>query len=245
MRAEKNILYNYRRTEENERYSMAVLLFSVLMLGKPPYAARNANYDDVVDAVIAGQFPYSWRSEKTDENKELDNKLLAPVGVWRNIWSHTTRKIKTCFGITFTGNPASRLTAADWVKELREYLRLIEIGYSTDEIAPDGYKDISYLGDSNVVKMVDLVCDECKRPFNLAEDVYQRRLSRGDRMLCGTHRAIMNNIRKDHVQVVCTNCNQPFLINVYEGKKRLDNNKPFLCPGCDAIRAKRNYRFRL
>ena len=35
MRAQGITQYRYRRTEEHERYSMAVLLFSVLMMGKP------------------------------------------------------------------------------------------------------------------------------------------------------------------------------------------------------------------
>lgn len=71
--------YGYERTVENERYSLAVLLFEILMLGKPPYESRNTNNADVVQAIITGDFPYPYHSDDEDQ-KAAANGLAGPGG---------------------------------------------------------------------------------------------------------------------------------------------------------------------
>ena len=103
---------------------------------------------------------------------------------------------------------------------LREYARQIELGHSSDDLTPDGYKDTSGRDGEDATKMVDLVCQKCGRPFNLGEDVYRRRKSRGEPDLCATHWAIRQNLRRREKLVVCGICGAQFQSNVAEWIER-------------------------
>ena len=80
--------------------------------------------------------------------------------------------------------------------------------------------------------MVDLVCQKCGRPFNLGEDVYRRRKSRGEPDLCATHWAIRQNLRRREKLVVCGICGAQFQSNVAEWIERSEAKKPMVCPQC-------------
>lgn len=222
--------YGYIRTEDNERYSLAVLLFEILMLGKAPYESCNTNNQDVIDAIIEGNFPYPYRTGEDEEEERLRGNIKAPVGKWRQIWSNTTYLVKTGFYNTFTGK--NRLSAAEWAQVLREYARQIELGHSSDDLTPDGYKDTSGRDGEDATKMVDLICRKCGRPFNLGEDVYRRRKSRGEPDLCATHWAIRQNLRRREKLVVCGICGAQFQTNVAEWIERTEAQKPMVCPQC-------------
>lgn len=222
--------YGYTRTEDNERYSLAVLLFEILMLGKAPYESCNTNNQDVIDAIIQGNFPYPYHTGEDEEDERQRGNIKAPVGKWRQIWSNTTYLVKTGFYNTFTGK--DRLSAAEWAQVLREYARQIELGHSSDKLVPDGYKDTSGRDGDDGTKMVNLICHQCGRPFNLGEDVYRRRKSRGEPDLCATHWAIRQNFRRREKLVVCANCGEQFSTTVAEWMERTAANKPLLCPRC-------------
>jgi serine/threonine protein kinase len=230
MRAEGITEYRYTRTEYNEVYSLAVLLFSVLLPGKAPYAARNAGYDDVVDAVIAGYFPYPYGG---DENAVPKGNMLAPAGVFRNIWSHMTHQMKTHFYETFTQTGGGRRNAQQWEQALREYIRQIELNHSTDELEPNGYKDTSREGDDSSTKMIDLVCSHCGQKFNIAEDVYQRRKGKLEQDFCGKHYEIMRNFRTRTTDVSCSKCGKTYQTTLYDLFVRDSNNTPPMCDDCE------------
>ena len=94
MRARGKEHYGYTRTEDHKRYSLAVLLFEILMLGKAPYESRNNNPQDVQEAIISGDFPYPYHADDEEAENRPVGKVNAPVGQWRQIWSipHTWSK---------------------------------------------------------------------------------------------------------------------------------------------------------
>ena len=227
MRTEDREDYGYERTVENERYSLAVLLFEILMLGKPPYESRNTNNADVVQAIIAGDFPYPYHSDDEDQ-KAASRGLQAPVGRWRQIWSHMTYQVKTDFYNTFTNR--KRLTAQEWEKSMREYARMIELGRSSDELMPNGYKVVTGVDDATV--MVNRVCEDCGQPYNIAKDLYERRKANGEKDLCSTHRDIQMNLRGRSVMVACSRCGQNFEMNAAKWIELDNSGKPLLCSDC-------------
>lgn len=217
--------YNYRRTLDHERYSMAVVLFEILMLGKSPYESRDTDNGDVLDAIMAGNFPYPFRTGGEDDHAKPDQ---TPVGRWREIWSHMTYQIKTGFYNTFTGK--GRLSAEEWEKLLREYVRQIELGHSSSDLAPEGFKDLDGT-------MLNKVCSQCGKNYNIDEDTYRRR-SRWEPDLCPTHRIMYRNFQKREYEVTCDVCGTPFQSLVAVWEDRTQKGLPMLCPNCKDAQVK-------
>lgn len=222
--------YSYTRTEDNERYSLAMLLFGIVMLGRAPFESCDQNAKEVTEAIIAGDFPYPYHSGEEDEESRGPGKLSAPVGKWRQMWSNTTYLVKTGFYNTFTGK--KRLSAGEWAQIFREYVRQIELGHSSDELEPSTYKDTSGRDDEKNVKLVNLVCQQCKQPFNLGEDVWRRRRSRGEPDLCSTHWGIRQNFQRREQQETCGICGKEFTTTAGEWFQRTNAGKPMICPDC-------------
>lgn len=219
--------FGFTRTIQDEQYSLAVLLFEILTLGRAPYESRNNNNQDVVDAIIAGTFPYPYRSD--DEDQPANSKLNPPVGFSRYIWSHTTRRVKTPFYNTFTNK--KRSTAAEWAETMTEYVRQIELGHSTDELIPNSYKDISDVSEDGT-EMVDLVCEDCGKPFNLGKDVYERRQANREPMLCLFCWDIQQNLNHQTYRVTCSECGKEFATTAGKVLSLQRKNKDILCPDC-------------
>lgn len=72
---------SFLRTQTDECYSIAVLLFEILLLGKAPYESRNSNNEDVIQAIIDGNFPYhAPENRKTPLSGEVRRALPAGGG---------------------------------------------------------------------------------------------------------------------------------------------------------------------
>lgn len=227
MKREGKENYGYLRTTENERYSLAVLLFEILMLGKPPYESRNTNNEDVIQAIIAGDFPYPYRSDD-DDRGDSTNGQRAPVGRWRQIWSHMTYQIKTDFYHAFTNG--KRLCAEDWEKCMREYVRNIEMGWSSDELIPNGYKVVTDIDDASV--MVNQVCEECGQTFNIAKDLHERRIANHEPVLCSMHWEMRKNYQTRNIPVKCSKCGSYYETKVAKWIELSKKNKTLLCWEC-------------
>lgn len=236
MRASGNVNYSYIRTKENELYSLAVLLFEILMLGKSPYERSGCtDNEDVVQMIVDGLFPYPFQSN--DEDAIQRSGLHAPTGPWRLIWSHTTYTVKDSFTTVFTGK--KRLTAAEWETVLREYARQIELGHSSDELMPSSFKDLAGRdGAENLTKMVDRVCEICGKPFNIGEDVYRRRQSRGEPDLCNLHWEMRKNFSNRTRLMNCSVCGDSFEANVQEWIDRTQQKRPMFCPRCTRMQVR-------
>lgn len=226
--------YRYLRTIENERYSVAVLLFGIVMLGKLPYESCNADQKDVEQAIIAGDFPYPYRSGDDDrDHAERRSSVRAPVGLWRQMWSNTTYRVKTAFYETFTG--VRRCSAEEWAAVMRDYLSLIEQGRSSNELFPTDYKETAGRNREDTTPMVHLTCEECGASFNMDERTCQRRRERGEPVLCGMHWEIRKNLSQRTKTQFCEMCGQPFEMRVADWIERSEKKRPILCKRCSIV----------
>ena len=124
-----------RRTEHSELFSVAIMLFKSLMLGRHPYDIRGG--EDPMSNLRAGQFAYG-----------KGNRGI-PAGDWYNIWSHMPHRLKEMFIVTFTegaANPARRPALDDWSQALHLYLSEMNKGWHEVAVRPAQPKSSSYRG---------------------------------------------------------------------------------------------------
>lgn len=221
---------SFIRTRENELYSIAVLLFEVMFLGKAPYESRNTNNDDVIQAIMDGNFPYPYKGNDEEEAENTRSAMLAPVGRWRNIWSHLPYFVKTGFYNAFTKK--NRLSAAGWAQTMWDYRDLIEQGKTSNELLPTTYKVLVNQDGSEATKMVNLTCEQCGATFNQAEEVIRRRQKYGEKMLCDTCRNQRRNFERRAWTVTCDHCRREFQSNVAAWMDHESTGKPLYCPEC-------------
>lgn len=128
------------RNKESEAFSLAIILFKCLMLGRHPYDIVGG--DDPVANLKSGNFPYG-----------ISNKGI-PKGPWYNIWSHMPHRIKNHFITTFTegaDDPSQRTSLDEWLESLQLYRKEINKGWHETAIRPDKPKAKTYRGQNSQI----------------------------------------------------------------------------------------------
>ena len=123
------------RTSQSEAFSLAIILFKCLMLGRHPYDIVGG--DDPVQNLCNGNFAYG-----------IGNKGV-PKGPWYNIWSHMPHRLKSLFIATFTDGadyPDKRASLNDWLEALTLYAKEIDKGWHEVAILPAAPKAKTYRG---------------------------------------------------------------------------------------------------
>jgi DNA-binding helix-hairpin-helix protein with protein kinase domain len=123
------------RTKESEAFSLAIIIFECLMLGRHPYDVVDG--DDPVTNLRNAHFPYGKGNSGI------------PVGPWYNIWSHMPHKLKALFIQTFTSGVTDlnlRPSVPMWHKELSVYLQEMDKNWHNKEIKPLQPKSSVYRG---------------------------------------------------------------------------------------------------
>ena len=113
-------LVNVMRTQGNENFALATLLFMLMMQGKQPYSHQGGSQS--AEDVKAGIFPYGAGKRPVPGNVWE----LQPVGLWRYLWSHLTLKLKDAFIDTFRNDghnntESTRLNVNDWLTLMLAY----------------------------------------------------------------------------------------------------------------------------
>lgn len=124
-----------KRTKESDYFSLAILMFQCLMLGRHPY--DNIGGGNPIENLENGRFPYGPGGAAPGTDGAI------PMGNWYNLWSHLSYVIKGLFMKTFkdgTFNPESRASLNEWRDGLDQYLSNIEKGYFTNEVYPNSPK---------------------------------------------------------------------------------------------------------
>ncbi len=133
---------SFLRTEGNENFAIATLLFMIMLPGKPPYAMVGG--ESQRENIIKGDFSYPCGDKSTGK---------APQGRWRYCWSQLPYKaMKETFYETFRRGEAhseeqNRYSAEDWLSNFQEYQRLLKNGNLTENdeqalaIFPTRYKN--------------------------------------------------------------------------------------------------------
>ncbi|MDO9766867.1 kinase [Glaesserella parasuis] len=115
-----------KRTLESEYFSIAIILFKCLMLGRHPYDIVGG--EDPVKNLCKGVFPYVSK-----------NKNDIPKGCWHVMWTHLPDYLQQLFAKAFTvgaTNPKQRPTLAEWRAALNQYLRELNRGLHTNAVRP-------------------------------------------------------------------------------------------------------------
>lgn len=227
-----SINYNFTRTKNNELYSLAVLLFQILMLGQSPYATVKGA--DVVEAIIAQEFPYKFRKDGEDVPVK-SQRTRTPSGNWERIWSNTTYQVKEAFYNTFTGG--RRCSTKEWESTMRNYARLIEEGKSSDELMNTSYKVIAKSEDDETSgTLVDQTCEFCGVHFNLDQNIVLNRQKYHDPVLCSVHWDIYQTGLKEYqgqyARIRCGQCQQLQTVDAAKLFKLWLKKKDYLCDTC-------------
>lgn len=127
------------RTLESEYFSVAIVLFKCLMLGRHPYDMVGG--EDPVSNIRNGHFPYGEGSHGI------------PKGPWYNIWSHMPFRVKSLFIQAFTEgarDPNRRPDLAQWRDVLRLYRSDMNKGWHELSMKPAKPKAKTYKGSAAV-----------------------------------------------------------------------------------------------
>lgn len=127
------------RTPQSETFSLAIILFKCLMLGRHPYDMVNG--EDPVSNMNSGRFAYGKGNQGI------------PKGDWYNIWSHMPYQLKSLFIRTFSEgalNPALRPSLNDWHQALCLYQKEMDKGWHDMAIRPTQAKKSHYRGTHSV-----------------------------------------------------------------------------------------------
>jgi DNA-binding helix-hairpin-helix protein with protein kinase domain len=123
------------RTEESEAFSIAIVMFMALMLGRHPYDIQGGA--ERAENLRRADFPYG------------KGNTGIPRGRWYNIWSHMPHKLKELFIRTFTegaDDPRQRATLEEWIEAFSRYRNEIDKKFHEVAMEPKVPKSREYRG---------------------------------------------------------------------------------------------------
>ena len=112
----------FLRTEGNENFAVATLLFMLMLPGKPVYSQQGG--ENQISNILNMDFSYPIG--------DISNKKT-PEGAWRFMWSHLSYRMKEAFYQTFMkgerhSTEDKRLSVDDWLSILYAYRKAISPG---------------------------------------------------------------------------------------------------------------------
>jgi DNA-binding helix-hairpin-helix protein with protein kinase domain len=128
------------RTVEQELFSVAVMLFRMLMLGLHPYS-RTYGEDPVANL----------KSGKCALGEGAGSRL--PLGPWYNVWSHLPFYMKTLFVTAFRdghSDPSVRPSLAEWKDAFNRYENDLGKGWMDWHMVPAKPKSKAYQGSRDI-----------------------------------------------------------------------------------------------
>jgi DNA-binding helix-hairpin-helix protein with protein kinase domain len=123
------------RTPESDLFSLAILIFRCLMLGRHPYDFVGGG--TVVENLRSGHLPYGTGGAAPG------NEGAIPAGPWYLIWSHLTFEIKSLLIRTLkdgAANPAVRAKPDEWLTAFENYARGLDRGHHDSALRPTTQK---------------------------------------------------------------------------------------------------------
>lgn len=150
----------FLRTEGNESFSIATLLFMIMLPGKAPYAHQGSG--DISGAIQRMEFPYPCGGRFSTHT---------PDGSWRFLWSHLPRYLKEYFYHTFQNGgrystERNRLTAEQWLRAFQSYFLLLDSGKlqaqdpESGKIFPTRWKIVDQAGQAVFEQRRCVLCGE-------------------------------------------------------------------------------------
>lgn len=108
----------YLASLDSENFSVAELVFMLMLTGKTPYLSGNSN---TIETIKKMRFPFF-----VNDYDERNPSLRVVPSMWRYMWSHLSFGMKKAFCATFQKNmpfnaPGKRLSALKWYKIVEQY----------------------------------------------------------------------------------------------------------------------------
>jgi DNA-binding helix-hairpin-helix protein with protein kinase domain len=124
-------LADVQRTAESDLFSLAILIFRCLMLGRHPYDFVGGG--TVVENLCGGRFPYGMGGSAPGRNGAI------PAGPWYLIWSHLSFEIKSLLIRTLlngAADPTVRARPSEWLIAFDKYATGLAKGYHDVALRP-------------------------------------------------------------------------------------------------------------
>ena len=218
---------SFLRSQGNENFAIATLLFMIMLPGKSPYAQQGG--EDAIENIINMDFSYPFGD---NSNKKT------PDGLWRFIWSHLTYDLKEAFYNTFRkggkySEEYSRLNADAWLQLFNEYYKLLDSGKfgeqdkMSEELFPTRFKKNPYKEYATCK-----LCGEEEEKERLVEGICHNCLNQGEVYQCKRcgKDMIYNNydkyIKKSPQYDICFKCKQE-LDQIYSKARCIECQKEF------------------
>jgi len=175
----KHNFSDFLRSFENEYFSVATMLFMIMLPGKAPYDQLDG--ESIKDNILNGDFSYPL--------KGISNKKT-PKGAWRFMWSHLNFNLKFAFYNSFNKvkylenkqqemvtpfRENKRLSCQQWINLFQEYLWFLNRNSESCEIYPDNLK---------LINPVKVTCSTCNKETKTEQTNYDRLVSEKRRFCC-------------------------------------------------------------
>ncbi len=121
------------RTEQEELFAVATILFMILITGQFPYARSGADGGDFAALIKEGKFSFQFRGASDRDQ---------PDGNWKYMWSHLPFPVKRMFWNTFHRDGvrhSSRPSAIEWLHVFRDYKQFFGSADDFDRMSNDVY----------------------------------------------------------------------------------------------------------
>lgn len=138
---------SFLRTYKNERFSVFVLIFTVLFLGAHPYAQKNGA-DTIAEEIYSHSFPYP--ENKTDKCEK------APIGGYEIVWSITPQKLCDLFYDCFKND--NRPDIIELLMQLDAYSKELKSKTSRNDIDLSlGFENVDVtIAGEDVLRKIDV-----------------------------------------------------------------------------------------
>lgn len=122
----------YLASLDSENFSVAELVFMLMMTGKTPYLSGNSN---IIDTIKRMRFPFF-----VNDYDERNPSLRVMPSMWRYMWSHLSFGMKKAFCSTFQRNmpfnaQGKRLSAFKWYDIVEQYRNEVMHSSSSEDNA--------------------------------------------------------------------------------------------------------------
>ena len=193
------------RTKEDELFSLAVMIFMILMFHQGPFACRNGASPE--ENILNGNFPYGGNGKK---------ETGVPFGPWKKMYQNMTGLLKKTFNDCFTKGTFA--TADKWYQLLSSAKYASEKNFVSNELVPTGYKT------PRPEDAVELKCSMCEKRFKMKKEMWQKLETRGLQPIC--------DFCYEEEAYICEECGEIFTLHHYEAEKLARKGARFLCPRC-------------
>ena len=179
------------RTEDDELFAIATMLFMILVPGKPPYSQQGGESPE--KNIIEANFPYPFGDDHKSKN-------VSP-GPWRYIWSHLPYRLKELFHKAFREN--QRIAISEWLDALRAFQYDITKGHLSNDIFPAGFKVPKGQGVT-----VNCTRQGCGKTFEVYREKVAELNEKGQSPICPDCRRVIELERLARSSAATNNSNQ-------------------------------------